>query len=308
MSWFWLFRPWSYAATLVPFLLAAGLCAGRGPLMWTNWSVGLLSGLFLQATVNLLNTWGDERSGVDSAPGAFRSTPQVHDGLVSLRGVFAAAALCAGMGAALGLASCFYRTDGMWRFNLPLLAVGVLGALGATNYSTGLRLKYRGFGVALSAVMMCVLEPWAAVLLLLPRAFPVTVSPYGAPALLAAFAPVALLIGAVMHGNDMRDIASDRAAGIRTVATTLGPLWSLRLFVAMHALAFAFPVAFATIESRWLLLPLVAAPLSAFAAAKARIVYGDCPENPKWRGLERITGAVLLVFGVLYSLSLFLVR
>ena len=43
-------------------------------------------------------------------------------------------------------------------------------------------------------------------------------------------------------------------------------------------------------------------------AAKARIVYGDCPENPKWRGLERITGAVLLVFGVLYSLSLFLVR
>jgi hypothetical protein len=76
----------------------------------------------------------------------------------------------------------------------------------------------------------------------------------------------------------------------------------------MHALAFAFPVAFATIESRWLLLPLVAAPLSAFAAAKARIVYGDCPENPKWRGLERITGAVLLVFGVLYSLSLFLVR
>lgn len=131
MSWFWLLRPWSYAATLVPFLLAAGLCAGRASLMWANWSVGLLSGLFLQATVNLLNTWGDERSGVDSAPGAFRSTP---------------------------------------------------------------------------------------------------------------------------------------------------------------------------------LLPLVAAPLSAFAAAKARIVYGDCPENPKWRGLERITGAVLLVFGVLYSLSLFLVR
>ena len=85
MSWFWLLRPWSYAATLVPFLLGAGLCAGRGPLMWANWSVGLLSGLFLQATVNLLNTWGDERSGVDSAPGAFRSTPQVHDGLVSLR-------------------------------------------------------------------------------------------------------------------------------------------------------------------------------------------------------------------------------
>ena len=93
MSWFWLLRPWSYAATLVPFLLGAGLCAGRASLMWANWSVGLLSGLFLQATVNLLNTWGDERSGVDSTPGAFRSTPQVHDGLVSMRGVFAATAI-----------------------------------------------------------------------------------------------------------------------------------------------------------------------------------------------------------------------
>ena len=58
MSWFWLLRPWSYAATLVPFLLGAGLCAGRGTLMWANWSVGLRSGRFLQATGNLLNTWG----------------------------------------------------------------------------------------------------------------------------------------------------------------------------------------------------------------------------------------------------------
>lgn len=308
MSWFWLLRPWSYAATLVPFLLGAGLCSGIGPAKWANWSVGLLSGLFLQATVNLLNTWGDERSGVDSAPGAFRSTPQVHDGLVSMRGVFAAAASCAGLGAVLGVAACFYRDGGAWRFNLPLLAVGVLGALGATNYSTGLRLKYRGFGVALSAVMMGVLEPWAAILLLVPRVFDVTVSPRGAPMLLVVFAPVALLIGAVMHGNDMRDIASDRAAGIRTVATMLGPLWSLRLFVAMHAFAYALPLAISVLESRWLLLPLAAAPISAFALAKARLVYGECPENPKWRGLERATGAVLLVFGVLYSLSISIVR
>ena len=32
-------------------------------------------------------------------------------------------------------------------------------------------------------------------------------------------------------------------------------------------------------------------------------VYRSRPENPPWRGLERATGAVLLLYGTLYALS-----
>ena len=73
-AWFLLFRPWSYVATLVPFLLAAGIELNWGNACWGYWALGLVSGLLFQATVNLLNTWGDERSGVDDVPGAIRTT------------------------------------------------------------------------------------------------------------------------------------------------------------------------------------------------------------------------------------------
>ena len=86
-AWFLLFRPWSYTATLVPFLVAAGLFGARTA-RWGRWGLGIICGLLFQATVNLFNTWGDERSGVDAVPGAVRTTPQVHDGLVSMRALF----------------------------------------------------------------------------------------------------------------------------------------------------------------------------------------------------------------------------
>ena len=91
-AWFLLFRPWSYTATFVPFLVAAGLFGSQAA-RWGRWGVGLFCGLLFQATVNLFNTWGDERSGVDAVPGTVRTTPQVHDGLVSMRALFFAAAV-----------------------------------------------------------------------------------------------------------------------------------------------------------------------------------------------------------------------
>ena len=137
-AWFLLLRPWSYTATLVPFLVAAGwyvgFCGyyGKHP-HWAHWGLGLVAGLLFQATVNLLNTWGDERSGVDDAPGAIRTTPQVHDGLVSLDAVRNAALACAGAASLLGVGLCFYRDGGAWRFNGPLLAAGFLGFLGSVE-------------------------------------------------------------------------------------------------------------------------------------------------------------------------------
>ena len=105
-AWCLLFRPWSYTATLIPFLVGAALApATQG---WLRWGLGLFAGLLFQATVNLLNTWGDERSGVDDAPGAIRTTPQVHDGLVSMRALLAVALTCAAGAALLGLSLCLY--------------------------------------------------------------------------------------------------------------------------------------------------------------------------------------------------------
>lgn len=320
-AWFLLLRPWSYTATLVPFLVAAGWYVGfcgyydKHP-HWAHWGLGLVAGLLFQATVNLLNTWGDERSGVDDAPGAIRTTPQVHDGLVSLDAVRNAALACAGAASLLGVGLCFYRAGGAWRFNGPLLAAGFLGFLGSVNYSTGITFKYRGLGVPFVSFLMGPLEIYVAWALLDPQeapsffgfgSFPVS----SLVVFLFLTLPVAALVGVVMHGNDMRDIPSDRAAGIATLASWLGPRGALAYYRVCHLLPYGVCLLLWVLPARAtfvsplcaLLLPFLCLPLTVRTLRAAGRAYRACPENPPWRGLERASGKILFVFGALYALS-----
>ena len=320
-AWFFLFRPWSYTATLIPFLLAAGgvVCLTRGsalPVQWAHWGLGLVAGLFFQSTVNLLNTWGDERSGVDNVPGAIRTTPQVHDGLVSLNAVLVVGLCCAAIASLIGVGLCFYPWGGAWHFNKALLMAGFVGCLGSLNYSTGIKFKYRGLGVPFVSFLMGPLEIFVALSLLLPRdALGVLFPP-----LLAAFVlltlPNAALVGVIMHGNDMRDIPSDKAAGIVTLASWLGPRGALAYYRICHILPYGVCLVLIALFQGMSLcagsfsflsyaffLPFLCLFLTIKTLRTATMVYRSCPENPPWRGLERNSGGILFVFGILYSLS-----
>ena len=313
-AWFLLFRPWSFTATLVPFLIGLALAVPRPEgVRWAYWGLGLLSGLFFQATVNLLNTWGDERSGVDSAPGAICTTPQVREGLVSMRALLAVALACALAAGGLGLALCFSRAgDGTWLLNAPLLVAGFVGFLGSTNYSTGVKFKYHGLGVPFVAFLMGPLEVFVALALavrpgaLLPAGGPSAWGGFLAALLLCTY-PLALHVCVIMHGNDMRDIPSDRLAGIRTVASILGPRNALVFYVLCHVVPPLTCLTFALVHSCvWFLLPLVVLPLVVRTLAESARTYLACPGNPSWRGLERASGAIHFLFGSLYALAVYL--
>ena len=309
-AWFFLFRPWSYTATLVPFLVAAGLF-GSATARWGRWGLGLFCGLLFQATVNLLNTWGDERSGVDSVPGAVRTTPQVHDGLVSMRALFIAAACCACAACVLGVGLCFFRTDGVWQVDVPLLVAGFVGFLGSTNYSTGIKFKYHGLGVPFVAFLMGPLEIFVAGELLRPHATHAVLAGGPMPGSLHAFCilalPVAALVGVIMHGNDMRDIPTDRLAGITTPATLLGARGALVLYWICHVLPYA--VCARVLMERWaFLLPFLVLPLTVRTLWKATAVYRSASGHPPWRGLERASGGIHCLFGILYAAALAWIR
>lgn len=312
--WIPLLRPWSYAATLMPFLVAASALGIKPGADWPRWLGGLAVGLLFQATVNLLNTWGDERSGVDDVPGAIRTTPQVHDGLVSMRAVLIVAVACAVLASVGGLLLCVRVSDGTVWLNVSLLAAGVVGFLGATNYSTGIKFKYRGLGVPFVSFLMGPLEIFAAVALLDPESAVRIASDMG---WLAAFAlwslPVAALVGVIMHGNDMRDIPTDRAAGITTLASRLGPRGALAYYRICHFVPYAVCAALAALAT-WkgglrgalFFIPFLCLPLTARALRVANLAYRENPQCPRWRRLERASGGIHLVFGVLYSISSFL--
>ena len=296
-AWFLLFRPWSYTATLVPFLAGAamvphGFCA--------RWAVGLLSGILFQATVNLLNTWGDERSGVDDVPGAIRTTPQVHDGLVSMNALLVAALGCAAGASLLGLSLCFELDASGLRVNWPLIAAGAIGFLGSVNYSTGIRFKYIGLGVPFVAALMGPIEMFAAVAIVAPDEATSFLTLHSAFIAL----PIASLVCVIMHGNDMRDIPTDRAAGIRTTASILGPKLALALYWTLHLIPYAVCASLMCSYGRMMILPFLAMPLTRRTLTAATRTYIDEPENPPWRKLERASGGIHFIFGVLYAIAL----
>ena len=298
-AWFLIFRPWSFTATVIPFLIALALVSPTHGI--ARWWIGLASGFLFQATVNLLNTWGDERSGVDRVPGAICTTPQIQEGLISMRALLTVALLCAATAAALGTALCLYQEGGEWRVSFPLLAAGFIGLLGSTNYSTGIKFKYRGLGVPFVAFLMGPLEIFVAICILRPADATSLMTPLNA--LLSL--PAAALVCIIMHGNDMRDIPTDRLAGIKTVATILGPRGALILYWTCHLLPHLICAMMIGRYGTMFLLPFMVLPLTRRTLTAATRTYLECPDNPQWRRLERASGGIYTVFGILYAIAIY---
>ena len=109
----------------------------------------------------------------------------------------------------------------------------------------------------------------------------------------------------------MRDIPSDRAAGITTLASWLGPRGALAYYRICHLLPYGVCLLLWGLTVRGacvlpfcaFLLPFLCLPLTVRTLRTAGRVYRACPGNPPWRGLERASGKILFVFGTLYALS-----
>ena len=54
---------------------------------------------------------------------------------------------------------------------------------------------------------------------------------------------------------------------------------------------------------RMFLLPFMAMPLTRRTLAAATRTYLSAPDSPPWRGLERASGGIHLIFGILYALA-----
>ena len=283
--WLQLFRPWSYVATLAPFMLAMGMEGGKPEANYFAWFLAFLSALGFQAAANLLNTWGDYHSGVDLVPGTHVTTPQLTDGRLKPAHVLAMAAAALAMAVSLGIIAAIKSAPDGALVNIRLIAIGVIGAIGAVNYSTLFTFKYYGLGVPLVSILMGVLLPLAAIF---------TINPMADLSLLPTI-PLALLIGVIMHGNDMRDMRSDRAARIKTFALILGEHGALGYYVFAHLAAYIAAFIASAIPQAFALLAIL--PISIATIMRA------IRDRPNWFGLERQSGAILFLFSVIYAWS-----
>ena len=284
-AWLGVLRLWSLTASTVPVTVGAALAAYDGRFSWRILALTLLSGWFLQTGTNLLNTYGDFLSGVDTAD-ALPTAPQLVTGLLQPRAVFRAGLLALALGAGIGLAVVALS-------DARLLLFAAAGVAGAGFYTTGLRFKYAGLGLPLVALLM-------GVLMVMACHFAQTCSVTWPG--FAASLPVACLVGAILHGNDLRDAGTDRKAGIKTASLLLGGRQAQALFVALHLVPYLVLAASAAarVLPAWTLLPFLALPLS-LGAARA-CLHGER------RSLEARSAATHFVFGALLTLGLLLAR
>jgi len=292
--WWRAIRPFAFPASIVPVVFGAALgytFPVRPPgaqFHWMRFLAALFSAVCLHAGANLVNDLADFNAGLDRR-GGLGSSGLLVEGAMQPAQVLRGAVLMFALATAVGL----YLIHACGWF---ILGIGVFGIVSAVSYTAPpLALKYRALGDVQVGVTMGVAMVVGGHYV---QALRLSWSP------VFCSIPIALLVDAILHGNNLRDVAHDRAAGIRTAATLLkerraGWLYFALVFgayLAVPVLAAARQVPWAAMAT-WLSLPL--------AVGLARAVgRRETPSGLAF--IDRRTAMLHLGFGLLYTASLFL--
>lgn len=283
LDWLRVIRLWSLTASTIPVLAGAALAAVDGKFSWVMLALTLVCGWAVHVATNLLNTYGDYMSGVDRDATTV-TAPQLLTGVFKPAEIFRAGVGTLVFSAVLGVAIAALSD---WR----LLGFAVAGVAGAGFYTTGLRYKYWGMGVPFVFFLMGVLMVGASYF---AQARALTW-----PAIIVSL-PISCLVAAILLGNDLRDVATDRDAAIQTTALFLGSRGARALFYALHLLPYVAVVSAVVTGtlSRGCLLVLLAAPLT-FGVVKTTRDGFKMSDGTKIAKLEGMTAGTHFVFGLL---------
>jgi 1,4-dihydroxy-2-naphthoate octaprenyltransferase len=280
-------RPATLPAAVTPVVVgtAAAFAVGgfrRGPAL-----AALAGALLLQVGANLANDLLDYRKGADTED-RLGPTRVVQAGLLSPQAVRNAAALTFSLALLVGV----YLT---WVAGWAVVAIGVASIAAAIAYTGGpFPLGYNGLGDLAVFVFFGLVAVCGTTF----------VQAGFVPALAwVAAIPVGTLITAILVVNNVRDIATDAAAGKRTLAVRFGRRGALLEYALLLSAAYLVPPALflAGRLDAWVLLPVATAP------AAGRL----------YRRVARDTGRALnpalghtamlgVVFGALFALGIVL--
>jgi 1,4-dihydroxy-2-naphthoate octaprenyltransferase len=205
-AWYEISRPFSLTASTVPVAAAGALALVNRQFDLPLFIGAIVAAVFLHIGTNIANEIYDVRNGVDTITSP-RASHALLKGRVQEREAFILVGAAFAIAALIGLGLMLVRG---W----TVAVFGLLGLLAGYGYTAPpLQLKYRALGVPLVFVLM---GP-----LMVSGAYYVITGTVTLQALIASI-PVGLLVAAILHGNEWRDITDDARYGVGTLSTLLG--------------------------------------------------------------------------------------
>jgi 1,4-dihydroxy-2-naphthoate octaprenyltransferase len=290
-TWLLAIRPATLPASMSGVVVGLGAAWGTGVPLRLDAALGCLAvALLLQICANLANDLSDFRRGADT-PDRLGPTRVAASGLATPRQLQIAIAVVIAMA---GIVGAWLAIIGGPVF----VALGVAAIAAALLYTGGpFPYGYRGLGEAFVFVFFGLVAVVGTAELQSGRSEVLYV--------LAAI-PVGALTTAILVVNNLRDIATDRAASKRTLAVMFGGGFARAEYLGCLIAAWIVPVGLAA-GRVWsgsigrgpaILLPLLALPL---AVPLWRTVRADGDPrllNTVLRGTARLTLVFALLFGV----------
>jgi 1,4-dihydroxy-2-naphthoate octaprenyltransferase len=294
-AWLEIVRPFAWTASLVPVALGATLAWRDDAFDGALFALVLGAALTLQAGTNVINEVFDVRNEVDTADSP-RASKVLLQGRMEASEAYRGALVLLGITAVIGGYLIAVRGPAM-------LAIGSAGLLGGYFYTAPpLHYKYRALGVPLVFVLMGPLMVFGAYYAISGH---VTVDPW----LIAI--PAGLLVAAILHANDVRDVDDDRNAGFRTLSTIIGQERGAIFYIGLVLGAYAVVVILAGTGTLpwWALLTLITLPGSVAAIRAITAGAGLRGEVDAAAGINRIdlmSAQTHMTFGLLLTLALVL--
>lgn len=291
-------RPYSLPASTMPVIFGTALAVTIGGARFHGFQffAAFFGMVFLHIGANLLNDGIDFNRGFDRRVNPVSGA--VVRGWITPKQAFAVAALLFAVGSALGIALVVAAG---W----PILWIGLAGVAIGLLYSAGpFALKYHAVGdlaVFLDFGILGALGAWATQtgeLSWVPVAWAV---------------PMSLLVIAILHANNWRDIGPDTAGGAETMASLLGDRLSAAYYGFLLFSPFVLVLAMLVMSRLGVgpkmpltfLITLLALP-RAVQLMRCALARHTSSDPAKFRSLDGATGQLNLAFGLLSTAALVL--
>lgn len=291
-AWYEISRPFSLTASIIPVAAGAAVAWAGGVFHVWPFLLTLIGALGLQVGTNIINEIYDVRKGIDKITSP-RASHALVKGAVTEREAFILAFASFGLVVLIGLVLIALRGPLM-------LAFGILGLVAGYGY-TGppFQYKFHALSVPLVFLLMGPIEVVGSYF---------AISGHFDSVALVASLPIGLLVAAILHANEWRDISEDARTGIATLSAAIGASRAHYLYMGLITGAY-LTVGIAAMGH---LLPLssllVLLSLPVYISVVRAAEFGASGQVHALSMIDLKTARLHMIFGFLLALGLALAR